>query len=171
MFQAFKSISCIDFRMYKTLYRQRIEELRLQNYRQLNYAEGVLSSEEDFWYDTDAFLKLGDSFVCIWSVEGKYISALRVEGYKDGYLLTNLETDPDYRNKGYASLLIDALKDYLASCGCKFLYAHIAKRNRLSLMVHQKLGFQSISEVATLVDGTVSSNFYTLRADLQKNDR
>ena len=168
MFKTFTNSASMDFKMYKTLYRQRIEDLRLHNYRQLDYAEGVLASEENFWHDLDTFLKLDDALVCVWSVDGKYISALRVERYKDGCLLTNLETDPDYRNNGYASLLITALKDYLTSNGCKCLYTHIAKRNRLSLMVHQKLGFQSICDFATLVDDTVSSNYHTFRVDLQK---
>ena len=161
MFKIYNRISNVDFRIYKELYSEQIEAQRLREYAHLSYAEGILRSEEDFWYDTEIFFKTTGAFICVWFCDGRYASALRAEQYNDGYLLTNLETDITYRNRGYATLLIQGLKKHLLSIGCKRLYAHISKCNQISIIVHEKLGFQRIFDSATLVDGTTTNDYYT----------
>ena len=166
MFQVYDRISKLDFKLYKLLYRQQIEMLRLRDYSHCTYSEGILSAEEDFWYDTEEFFNTEGAIICVWLCKGKYHSSLRAEKYQDGYLLTNLETDSDYRNMGYAKMLIQGLMFHLSALGCDVLYAHISKQNQISVIVHEKLGFRRICDFATLVDGTVSNNYDTFSIKL-----
>lgn len=113
----------------------------------------------------DFFLEKG-AFCCFWVDEG-YKSALRVESYIDGMLLTGVETMPEYRRMGYAKKLLQDVIAYLRdNCPCK-LYCHIELRNMASMQLHKKLGFRKILDYARYIDGTVSSNAVTLMLDIK----
>jgi len=75
---------------------------------------------------------------------GRYVSALRLEPYRDGLLLEALETAPEQRRKGFAAALIRAVQCFLE--GKTKLYSHVDKRNLSSLKVHEKCGFRIVSE-------------------------
>lgn len=90
------------------------------------------------------------------------MSALRIESYRNGVLVTGLETAPNFRNRGYAESLLSAVMDHLSECGSNFVYSHIDKRNAASLRVHEKCGFSRIRDSAVLLDGTVTTGMYTL---------
>ena len=99
----------------------------------------------------------------MWEEDSRYISALRMEPYKDGLLLEALETHPDYRCRGYAKKLISAVLDHLLSQESKPIYSHINKRNVASLNTHTACGFQRISEQAVYIDGSVTPHCCTMR--------
>ena len=121
---------------------------------------GLLQAEQDFYqYLNDSFFPLTGAVYAIW-VDGKeYISALRLEPYKDGLLLEALETAPQYRCMGYATKLIEAVLSEVASGN---IYSHVSKTNAVSLAVHKKCGFYKISDSATYIDGSVNSRAVTL---------
>ena len=85
-----------------------------------------------------------------WIVSGKYVSAMRLEPYRDGMLLEALETAPDSRGKGYAQSLI---RDFVSRYPGK-IYSHIHKQNTPSIRVHLKCGFRKIADNAVYVDGS-----------------
>lgn len=89
---------------------------------------------------------------------GEYISALRLEPYRDGLLLEALETKPVYRKMGYASTLMEAVKRVVS----KKIYSHVGKWNTASLAIHEKCGFQRILEYVTYADGSVSEKSCTM---------
>ena len=104
-----------------------------------------------------------DAFYAVWVEESVYKSAARFCPYKDGYLLHSLETAPNNRRKGYACLIVTQALEHLKASGCKMVYSHVEKRNKASLALHRKCGFEIISDSATYLDGTVTQYSNTLR--------
>lgn len=94
----------------------------------------------------------------VWQEGEDYVCAVRLEPYRDGFLISCLQTGEGFRRQGYAESLIRAMQLKLG----KKLYSHVAKSNRPSLQLHQKCGFCRISDTAVLLDGTVTSRYVTL---------
>ena len=117
----------------------------------------------DYLYE---FFRMPGSVCLIWDTDGAYQSALRLEPYSDGYLLTGLETAPDTRRMGYGYELMQAALVYLKNVGSTKVYAHIKKNNVPSLKLHEKCGFSMFSDCATLLDGTVSQLYVTVYAEI-----
>lgn len=114
---------------------------------------------EDRFYDfLHDFFRIPGAVYALWSDGGEYVSALRLEPWKDGLLLEALETAPDFRRKGYASQLIRAVQ---AAFPGK-IYSHVSKRNKPSLKTHFSCGFTIASDFAAYVDGSVNAGAYTL---------
>ncbi len=157
-----------------------IDKLKELNFSQLMdvYEEGNRENAEEFWPDMDAgqqilraeqefhqylreiFFPTQDAVYCIWQERGKYVSALRLEPYRDGLLLEALETAPAHRRKGYALHLIQAVQMTYPD---RKIYSHVSKRNVASLRTHEKCGFQRIAENAVYADGSVTDRSCTLR--------
>ncbi|MBQ8768902.1 MAG: GNAT family N-acetyltransferase [Oscillospiraceae bacterium] len=120
---------------------------------------GLLQAGQDFYqYLRDCFFPVPGAVYAVWVEGGEYISALRLEPYKDGLLLEALETAPKHRRKGYAQRLIRAV---LAEFPEK-IYSHVSKNNAASLAIHEKCGFSKISESAVYIDGSVNDRAVTL---------
>lgn len=115
-------------------------------------------AEQDFYqYLRECFFKTPGAVYCVWQEGSVYVSALRLEPYRDGLVLAGLETPPDRRNQGYAAALIRAVQSWLVEQGRGILYSHISHRNGASIGVHQKCGFRKILDHAVYVDGSVDS--------------
>lgn len=128
-------------------------------------------AEEDFYaYLVDVFFQQADSFYCVLEEQGRYIAALRLEPYREGYLLCALETLPEERNHGYASKLIRLVQQYLSQQGEGVVYSHVSKRNMASLTVHQKCGFRIIKDYAVYSDGSVLHSHHTLEYKYKKSE-
>lgn len=113
-------------------------------------------------YLQEVLFRTPGALCCIWEESGRYVSALRLEPYRDGLLLAALETAPDYRNRGYASTLIREVQKDLARQGNVKLYSHVNKRNTASLRTHESCGFQVISDCAVYLSGSVDYRCNTL---------
>ena len=117
-------------------------------------------AEQDFrQYLQQVFFRTPGAVCCIWEESGRYVSALRLEPYKDGQLLAALETAPDCRRQGYGEALIRAVQQHL---GSGKLYSHVDKRNTASLRIHEKCGFLVISDCAVYISGSVDYRCCTL---------
>lgn len=139
-------------------------ESNLENGRDLwpNETEGrllALAEQEFYNYLQQVFFRTSGAQYLIWEADGCYVSALRLEPYRDGLLLEALETAPQHRGKGYAAALMQAA---LESAGSMKVYSHVGKKNAASLRVHEKCGFMRISESAVYADGSVDSRCCTL---------
>ena len=97
------------------------------------------------------FFSNKDARYWIWSEDGVYLSALRLEPYEDGLLLEALETHPEYRCRGYAKKLICAVMKQLPA-GTR-VYSNISKRNTLSLVTHRACGFYKLLDYSVDTDG------------------
>lgn len=146
-----------------------LKELSFSQLMQV-YAEGNLENGREFWPDeteqrqmmlaeqefynylSQVFFHTEDAVYMVWEEQGKYVSALRLEPYRDGLLLEALETAPSERSKGYAGMLIRAA---LEQYGDKKIYSHISKGNIASRRTHEACGFQKILDHAVYADGSV----------------
>ena len=117
-------------------------------------------AEEDFYhYLQQVFFKTDGAVYLIWEERGKYVSALRLEPYRDGLLLTALETHPQMRKRGFAKMLVEAALEYV---GDVTVYSHVSKKNIASLRTHEKCGFEKILDYAVYADGSVNNRSCTL---------
>ena len=141
------------------------------------YAEGNLENGQDLWPDEPQWRQIAlaeqefysylrqiffktDGVAClIWEEHGRYISALRLEPYRDGLLLEALETSPEHRRMGYGTLLVKAALEY---AGNVKVYSHVGKQNVPSLRTHERCGFRRILEYSVYADGSVNDRCCTL---------
>lgn len=126
----------------------------------------TVKAEQDFYGFVIDFLRDKRSCYWIWEIDGIYVSALRTEPYRDGILLTGLVTDPAFRGRGYAKLLITQTVQCLKEQHCKIVYSHIHKDNIPSIRTHYACGFQLLHHHGVLLDGSVNSQYYTFSHDL-----
>ena len=122
---------------------------------------GLLRAEREFYdYLREDFFRQKGAFYAVWTEKGRYVSALRLEPYQDGWLLEALETAPDYRKLGYAKALMAAV---LEQMGDAVVYSHVSKRNEASLRTHCACGFERYLDHVVYLDGSVTNRAVTLR--------
>ena len=140
-----------------------VEQL-LSVYAESNAKSGQLRKGEDTFlsYLREDFFTEKDTVYAVWSDGNAYLSALRLEPYKDGFLIAGLETAPNVRRQGYAFSLLSGVIAHLRESGCGAVYSHVKKNNTVSISIHRKSGFQTISDTATLLDGTVTTAYTTM---------
>lgn len=136
----------LDIEKLLHVYAQSVGELNFRNIR-------------SFSDDLQLFFQCRGAILAQWMIEDEPVAAVRVEPYRDGYLLSCLETAPQCRRKGYGSALVHAV---MADTPGVY-YAHVDKRNQASLRLHQNLGFCVCLDHAVYVDGSVYANSYTLK--------
>lgn len=115
--------------------------------------------------DFEAYLQndfYAKSGVCywIWTEDGAYRAALRLEPWQDGLLLEALETHPDHRRKGFAKKLISAVLGQLDG-GTK-VYSHISKWNTASCASHYACGFYKLLDYSVDSDGEIYDHQVTM---------
>ena len=164
-----KQLCQLSFEQLMEVYR----EGNLENGRILapfdSQARQLQLAEQDFHsYLAETFFPVRGAMYAVWEVEGKYVSALRLEPYRDGLLLEALATAPQERRKGYASALIRAVEEKLCTKAPLRLYAHVAKKNTPSLKTHASCGFLKISDSALYIDGSADSRCVTLLFEAPK---
>ena len=120
----------------------------------------MIRAEQEFYqYLREIFFPTEHARYYVWEENGNYVSALRLEPYRDGMLLEALETHPGYRRMGYAASLIRAVQE--VSSDVK-IYSHVSKRNKASLKTHEKCGFKQNSDHAVYINGSVDYRCCTL---------
>lgn len=155
-----KSLRELKFGALMSVYEEGNRENGAELWPDLPENQRIIRAENDFYqYLREIFFAQPGAVYCIWEAGGKYVSALRLEPYRDGLLLEALETAPEQRRKGYAEELI---RGVLESCGACKIYSHVSKRNVPSLGIHEKCGFRRILEYAVYVDGSVNHRCCTL---------
>ena len=157
------SLSKLSFSQLMEVYIEGNRENGEENYPDCSAAEQLLYAEQDFYnYLRSVFFQQRGSFYAIWLDDGCYKAALRVEPYHDGYILCGLETRPEARRQGYATILITEVIKFLSKKSPGVLYSHISKKNTASLKAHYKCGFEKILEHAIYTDGSVITSSYTV---------
>ena len=121
-----------------------------------------LAEQDMYQYLKTVFFTTPGALYAIWEEKGKYVSAVRLEPYKDGVLLEALETLPSRRKKGFAHALISSVQDYLARESVVKVYSHVNLRNIPSLSTHSKCGFRVITDHAVYINGSVDYRCCTM---------
>lgn len=151
MLQIISKMQDLPFRELTQVYEQSLQQAAARDYPGKD--DGLLQAELDMYaYLKDTFFRIDGARYFIWEEDGHMLCALRLEPYKDGLLLTALETHPDYRNMGYAGRLMEEVLHEVHGC----IYSHIDRHNIASIVVHRKHGFEKITNFAVYLDGSVS---------------
>ena len=155
------SLSQLHFGSLMTVYGESNRENGREFWPEEPEMRQIQLAEEDFYrYLSQVFFQTRGAVYAVWEKNGRYVSALRLEPYRDGLLLEALETAPEQRRKGYAAALIRAVQGFLE--GKTKLYSHVDRRNLPSLKVHETCGFRRVADFAVYVDGSVDQKMYTL---------
>lgn len=171
MLKIFHNLAELSFSQLMAVYNEGNRLNGSDIYPNLPEDHQLRMAESDFYnYLNAVFFRQPDSFYAVWEEAGRYVCALRLEPYKDGFLLCALETDPCCRRMGYASKLLEAVLAYIARRGSGTVYSHVSKRNQASVEVHRKMGFQVILEYAVYSDGSVLQNSFTLSRTYKKSE-
>ena len=159
MLRLVHSMKELPFGPLMEVYAESNEENGLEFWPDLSPGEQLLRAEQEFYqYLQQVFFRTEGAVYCLWESEGRPVSALRLEPYRDGLLLEALETAPGHRRKGYAAALIMAV---LERFGQQKIYSHVSKRNTASLGAHEKCGFHRIADHAVYADGSYMTNHVT----------
>ena len=153
MMKIARSMSQLSFSQIKRVYEQSILETAHREYP--GQDDGVLQAEMDMYdYLRNVFFKTTGAYICQWEEAGEVVSVLRLEPYRDGLLVTGLETAPSSRGNRFASSLLGASVAQLE--GRTPVYAHIHRSNKASIAVHRRCGFKIIANFSTFLDGSTS---------------
>lgn len=117
--------------------------------------------ENDLYQHLNDFFASSKGVMAIWRTEAGIQSVLRLEGYGDGQLLCSLETRPESRRKGFATMLVKAVLADLQEGSV--VYSHVKKDNSASMQLHLKCGFTVHSDIGKLLDGSISDSYVTLK--------
>ena len=148
-------MSQLNIAQLKNLYDSSIRQHANAEYFKLNENLRILQSEQDFYADLEMFFRVKGARCALWLVDGVYVSGLRAEPYKDGYLITSLETHPEARRRGYGTALMKAVSNYFNAV----LYSHVNEGNIPSRNLHLRCNFRRTDIPAIFVDGTVHNDF------------
>lgn len=158
MLKIVNKICDVDFTQMANVYFQSNLEYGRSNCRSGTTWEQLRCGEMYMRDSLCSFLQTNGAILALWDCDGSCVSALRLEPYLDGFLLSCLETAPEACGKGYATELVKEIALYVS----ERIYSHIHKTNAASLTVHRKAGFVICADHARLLDGTVSQAYYTL---------
>lgn len=152
------SMRDIDFSKLTELYKDVLDHDCRNTYQHLDRYEGRICAENDLRaYLKEVFFGYSKGRYYINIEHGQYVSALRIEPYKDGLLLNALMTAEDYRRKGFASCLLK----YALSVEDRPIYSHIHRNNRPSVALHEKFGFIKLLDHSVFLDGSVHTDHIT----------
>lgn len=161
MLRIYKDINELDFRQLMDVYEETNDLTGKANYPGEPKNLQILFAEQDFYQYLKIFFEDGDALYALWTEERAYKAALRLERYRDGWLITALEVAPAARKQGCATKLLDEVKGYAAENNLLPLYSHVEKRNMASISTHKKCEFSVIAENAVFLDGSTHNNYYT----------
>ena len=160
-------MSEIKFRQLCEVYQDSIFQDGALRYPNEPESIRILWSQQDFYTAWELFFREKTALCALWSEEDAYCACLRVEQYRDGYLLSTLETAPGAREKGHATNLVRSSIVYLKEMGVKKIYSHIHNENAPSISVHCKCGFRKILNYAVYLDGSVLHNTDTYLYEIE----
>ena len=95
----------ISFSSLMTVYEEGNRENAAEFWPHLEERERMIQAEQEFYqYLKQIFFPTENARYCILVEQGSYVSALRLEPYRDGLLLEALETAPDQRHADLRAL-------------------------------------------------------------------
>lgn len=150
-----KSMRELNMQQLLRVHRESIHAHYVDSNHDVHAGISELQAVQDFYDYINVFFRKYDGIYALWVIDGRYCSALRLEPYNDGLLLSGLETAQDARGKGYATSLVQAVLEHISETDCQRIYSHVLKNNSRSLQIHNTCGFRRIMEYAVYVDGSV----------------
>lgn len=158
MLEFVSAMSSINIGELKAIYCHQIADCARNHYGHQEINLQYLNAEQDFFEDLKQFLRIEGARYALWRSQGRCVAAMRLEPYLDGILITDLETAPEERCKGYATQLLMAVRYAYPDMT---LYSHIAFRNMQAIHLHQRCGFIKHLDYAIFVDGSIFADHCT----------
>lgn len=171
MFKIIRSLGEADPEQLFNVYEHSLIEELSDQYGASQPYNAMLQKQQDFYTFLMQFFSEKGSLYAVWFSNNRYCSALRLEPYRDGFILTGLETAADQRKKGYASKLIQAVMQYCEENALLPIYSHIANTNIASIKAHVNNGFYVVSDSAVFLDGSVDQRSKTYCYSSQKKTK
>lgn len=85
---------------------------------------------------------LGDLFSgYVWVEEGRVVGNVTLSRSKGGYLVSNLAVHPDYRRRGIARRLMEAVIEVAEKRSAPWVALEVRRNNRAAKGLYEKLGF------------------------------
>lgn len=160
MLQIAYKLNELSFRMLMEVYAEGNQENGQELWPHETPSYQLAMAEQDFYdYLKRTFFCVSGAYYAVLEENGRYVSALRMEPYRDGLLLSALETAPDVRRKGYGKTLIQAVLEQMTPGK---VYSHVSKRNVASLRLHEVCGFYKVLDYGVYADGSVLTSSVTL---------
>ena len=118
----------------------------------------------DFYdYLREDFFQVKGAVYAVWYEDERYVSVLRAEPYKDGYLIEGVQTLAACRCMGYGKKLLRTVLDSGVFPPLLPVYSHVHKKNAASLALHLGCGFERVLEYGVFIDGSVFHHSCTLK--------
>ena len=128
-------------------------------YPDMDRNAAYLIAVQDFYgFLSEVFYKTGGACYAVLEEQGSYCSAVRIEPYQDGWLLSGLETAPKCRRRGYGKALLSEVLSIVSGP----VYSHVEKDNIASFNLHEACGFTIVQDDAIYLDGTKTDAAYTM---------
>lgn len=150
MISKFTSLEQLDTRKLMDLYAEGNLYNADEFYPDMEKQQALAKAEQDFldFLETN-FFTAPERVYWVLEENGVWVSAARTSRIENGlYYLEALETHPDYRRRGYAAKLLNAMLEELKACGPFRLCDCVDKSNVPSLRAHEKCGFSVASDPA-----------------------
>lgn len=158
MLEIIRSMGKLPFSAVMEIYSGSNGEQARCQWPDLPREQGLYRAEQEMYdflrYD---FFTRQDAFCALWREGTVPVSAVRLERWRDGWLLEGLETRPDCRGKGYAEQLLETVLPLVSGT----IYSHVHGGNQASLKLHEKMGFR-ISAATAMLDGSYLPGYMTL---------
>lgn len=158
----------LPFSSLMDVYEQSNRNHGASKYPHRDVNEQLALAEQDLYGYLYESLERKTAICALWSSQGRCVAALRLEQYRDGFLLTSLETRSIDRKKGYGTELVRAV---LTSFKERKIYSHIHISNHTSRTLHEKCGFRKIASFAEFLDGSVTNHAYTYLYEMEQPAR
>lgn len=130
------------YRLVREVYREACIENASDKHPESSDLTAAIKEEEDYFVDfLKAFFAKVENTYYVLEVDGQWVSALRLTEIDDFYYMEALETAPEHRRKGYASVLIREVISLLGQNGPVKIRSNVNKRNVASLATHRACGF------------------------------
>ncbi len=162
MLQIIKRDRELDLGQLCDIYRESLRKDGAAHYPGEDLPLQFLYAQQDFYQFIRSFFTDLGGIYALWVEKNRYVSAVRLERYKDGYLVSGLETSEDMRGQGFATRLLSDLLEYCRSNRILPVYSHVACHNQESIAVHKKAGFEMKEPLAVYLDGSVDHKSITM---------
>ena len=120
-------------------------QLRFSQVAQLYEAEALEAEQALYAFLREDFFPGG--ICCLWEEKGRYVAVLRLQPWKDGWLLDGLQTHRDHWRKGYASEAAAAcIRVAFEQFGFPAVYSYMNAKNEPSFRTAMKNGMTLVDE-------------------------
>lgn len=161
-------IADVDIRQVLDVYAETIQAVGKKDYPFESENLQILYAEQDFYHYLTLYFKQEKPALAVCELAGRYVSALRLEQYCDGILISALETAPAVRGKAFAKLLVGGVIDWYKNNDPQNLYAHVDRSNLSSIAVHRSCGFVATETQAVYLDGSLHPESVTYCYHIKK---